>query len=342
MGIIVNCSTRMNATRRRCKTVRVNTAVAALVFALLSVAVPGRASADAGTETRELEGTITLSGAWALYPMAVRWAEEFRAEHPSVRIDIAAGGAGKGMADCLAGAVDLGMISRDIYPAEVERGAWWVSVTKDAVVPVVSSENPDIERLMARGLPQSALKRVWTAEDPGSWGDITGSDVRAPIRVYTRSDACGAAKTWAKYIECTQEDLLGVGVYGDPGLAETVKRDPLGIGYNNINYVYDSRTKAPVDGLTVLPIDLDGDGLLGEDEIFYGDRDALVAAISRGDYPSPPARDLHLAACGRPDNRVVLELLRWILTDGQQYVPESGYISLPVERLEEELGRLED
>jgi len=27
---------------------------------------------------RELEGTIRISGAWALYPMAVRWSEEFR------------------------------------------------------------------------------------------------------------------------------------------------------------------------------------------------------------------------------------------------------------------------
>jgi len=25
-----------------------------------------------------LKGTISLSGAWALYPLAVRWAEEFR------------------------------------------------------------------------------------------------------------------------------------------------------------------------------------------------------------------------------------------------------------------------
>jgi len=42
------------------------------------------------------KGTLTLSGAWALYPMAVRWAEEFRKINPEVRIDISAGGAGKG------------------------------------------------------------------------------------------------------------------------------------------------------------------------------------------------------------------------------------------------------
>ena len=60
----------------------------------------------------ELQGTIRVSGAWALYPMMVRWGEEFRKIHPKVRVDISAGGAGKGIADALAGLVDIGMVSR--------------------------------------------------------------------------------------------------------------------------------------------------------------------------------------------------------------------------------------
>lgn len=312
-----------------------------LIFALALSLLAQPASAGS-FEGGTLSGTISLSGAWALYPMVVRWAEEFRVLYPEVRIDIGAGGAGKGMADCLAGAVDLGMISRDIYPAEVERGAWWVSVTKDAVVPVVSGENPHIEALRARGASREALVRVWTSEEPGTWGDIIGGGAAEPVRVYTRSDACGAAKTWAKYLGGTQEDLLGIGVYGDPGLAETVKRDPLGIGYNNINYVYDARTKAPVNGLTVLPIDLDGSGTLEDGELFYNDRGSIVRAIADGVYPSPPARDLHLASMGRPEKPEVIEFLRWILTEGQAYVPESGYIKLPDARLAEELERLSE
>ena len=62
----------------------------------------------------ELQGTIRVSGAWALYPMMVNWGEEFRKIHPKVRVDISAGGAGKGVADALAGLVDIGMVSREI------------------------------------------------------------------------------------------------------------------------------------------------------------------------------------------------------------------------------------
>ena len=69
-----------------------------------------------------MKGTVRISGAWALYPMMVKWGEEFRKTYPNIRIDISAGGAGKGIADALAGMVDIGMVSRDIRPEEIKPG----------------------------------------------------------------------------------------------------------------------------------------------------------------------------------------------------------------------------
>ena len=76
--------------------------------------------------------------------MAVEWAAEDQKTHPGIKIDIAAGGAGKGIADCLAGMVDIGMVSREVNPAEEAKGAWRVAVTKDAVVPTVSGAHPKL------------------------------------------------------------------------------------------------------------------------------------------------------------------------------------------------------
>lgn len=290
----------------------------------------------------ELKGTIAISGAWALYPMAVRWAEEFQKLHPHVRIDVAAGGAGKGMADALARVADIGNVSRMIYPEEIEQGAWWVSVTKDAVVPTVNAQNPFLKDLLRQGVDQEIFAAIWITGTVENWGEVVRRDIGKPIHVYTRSDACGAAKTWAQYLGARQEDLLGVGVYGDPGLAEAVKQDDLGIGYNNINYAYDTRTKAQVSGIRILPIDLDYSGRIDSTENFYDNRDAIIAAIAAGNYPSPPARDLHFVCQGRPEKRVVREFIRWVLTDGQAYVTEAGYITLPREILQTQLTRLED
>lgn len=281
----------------------------------------------------ELSGSLSLSGAWALYPVALRWAEEFQKIHPGVRIDVQAGGAGKGIADALAGIVDIGMVSREINAAETAKGALAVAVAKDAVVPTISRKNPQLAAILRRGLKREEFSGIWVTKTVTSWSALTASPGKAAIRVYTRSDACGAAETWAAYLGKRQEDLTGVGVYGDPGVAEAVRRDPLGIGFNNVNFAYDPKTKRAVDGLEICPIDLDGNGALDPDESVYATRDDLIRAIAANIYPSPPARDLYFVLKGKPANALLQAFVLWVLADGQEYVPEMGYLPVGPDRV---------
>lgn len=286
------------------------------------------------------EGRISLSGAFALYPMAVKWAEEFKKINPGVKIDISAGGAGKGMTDVLNNMVDIGMVSRQIYPEEVNKGALGLAVTKDAVVAVVSAQNPALNEILATGLKPDAGSDIWITGKYKTWSQAFNSKLKAPIHIYTRSDACGAAEVWAKYFGKKQEDLLGSAVFGDPGLALAVKKDPLGIGYNNIGYVYDYKTKKQVSGIRVLPIDLNNNGKIDPDENFYESMDNLIDAITEGKYPSPPARDLYFVVNKKPASKVIKEFLTWVLSDGQKFVNETGYINLSKEKLAVELKKI--
>jgi phosphate transport system substrate-binding protein len=290
----------------------------------------------------KLSGQISISGAFALYPMTVKWAEEFRKINPDVRIDISAGGAGKGIADALGGMVEIGMVSREIYPEEIKKGAFPVAVTKDAVVAVVSELNPAINDILAKGLKKDAGYNIWITGRYTTWAQAFNVKSTSPIHVYTRSDACGAAEMWAKYFGKKQEDLLGVGVFGDPGLAQAVKKDPLGIGFNNIGYAYDAKTKQQVKGLKVVPVDLNSNGKIDDDENFYNSMNDIIAAIASGKYPSPPARELYFVCKGNPkNNKVLTEFIKWVLSDGQKFVHEAGYIALPDEKIISETKKLD-
>ena len=286
-----------------------------------------------GQAKSTITGNLTLSGAWALYPMALKWVEEFQKVYPGIKIDVQAGGAGKGIADALAGMVDVGMVSREINPAETGKGAFAVAVTKDAVIPTLSVRNPRLKDLLKRGLKKDEFAGVWITKTVKSWDELLGQTGKADIHVYTRSDACGAAETWAAYMGKKQEALTGIGVYGDPGLADAVKRDPLGIGFNNVNFAFDAKTLKPVEGIVILPIDINGNGRIDPEEDFYGDRDSLTKAIAGNIYPSPPARDLYFVTKGKPEKPALVEFLKWVLTEGQKYVPETGYIVLSKEKL---------
>ncbi len=322
------------------KTRYVRTALSSLFILTLLVAGCGQ-PAPSSQGGGKMEGTITISGAFALYPMMVSWGEEFKKLYPDVKLDISAGGAGKGMSDALAGAVDIGMVSREIYPEEEQKGAFWVPVTRDAVFVSINQKNPVLADLRRRGLTQDAFIGIYITGEITTWGQAVGRpEVTDPIHVFTRSDACGAADAWAKYLgNKKQEDLKGVAVYGDPGLLDAIVKDPLGIGYNNLNYIFDAQTSQPVAGAAIVPIDADGNEQADPVETYATKKEAMDAVAS-GQYPSPPARDLNLVTKGKPTG-LTKAFIAWILADGQKYVDEVGYIALSKSKLDAASQKLE-
>lgn len=287
------------------------------------------------------EQTISLSGAFALYPLVIRWSQEYQKENPEIRFNISAGGAGKGMADALSGTVDLGMFSREIAEAEIDKGVWWVAVTKDAVIPTVNATSHVVKVLKTRGVTRAEFQGLYIDEKYSNWNQLPGITTDQAINVFTRSDACGAADTWATYLGGKQENLKGVGVFGDPGLADAVVKDVKGIGFNNTIYLYDIKTGNKNQGIEVIPIDLNENGKLDAEEDFYDTFDDVLAAIAEGKYPSPPARELYLVSKGKPKKQATLDFLKWVVTNGQKFVPEAGYVPLTQARLDEQVAKLD-
>ena len=287
-----------------------------------------------------LSGTISVSGAFALYPMMTVWADEFTKLHPDVTFDVQGGGAGKGMTDVLSGAVDIGMISRDIKPEEESQGAFWLAVTKDAVFPIVSAQNPVATDIAAKGISQETFKKIFITGEIKTWGEVVGKpEIKDEIHVYTRSDSAGAAEMWAKFAGGkVQDDLKGIGINGEPALVDTVMKDPLGIGYANLNSVFDMTSGAIVPGMIVPPIDVNRNGQADADEIYKVKEDAF-SAVSSGKYPSPPARFENLATKGKPTG-LTLAFIEWILTDGQQHLAQAGYVPLTPEQQAASLAKL--
>jgi len=286
-------------------------------------------------------GTISISGAFALYPMTAKWVEEFQKQYPKIRVDVSAGGAGKGMTDALARMVDLGMFSREVSESETVQGAWKIAVTKDAVLCTIHANNPALPQLKSRGMKKADFQRIFLSDTAHNWSEIY-PEVVAGMHVFTRSDACGAAEIWGKYLGNNQEGLKGIGVFGDSGMADAVKNDRLGIGYNNVGYAYDAGTRKKLAGIDIIPIDINEDGQISADENIYETLDQVMAGIAEGKYPSPPARPLYFVAKGKPEKNEVILFLKWILTEGQKYVGEAGYVQLSPDLIQEQLDKLKD
>ena len=317
--------------------------ILAVLLSACGTAAPDESASlesDASASSDELSGTISISGAFALYPMMTVWAEEFTKVHPNVQFDVQGGGAGKGMTDTIAGAVDIGMISRAIKEEETAQGIFWVSVTKDAVFPIINAENPVAAQLMEKGITQEVFNKIYITGEITTWGEVIGDPSNTDkINVFTRSDASGAAEQWAKYGGGeAQEDLLGIGVNGEPSMLDTVLKDPLAIGYGNLNSIFDLSGGNLVPGVLIPPIDINENGAADAEEIYTVKEDAF-GAVANGTYPSPPSRFENLATLGKPEG-LELAFIEWILTDGQQYLEAAGFVTLTPEQQAESLEKL--
>ncbi len=309
-----------------------------IIIGLLVVSFLLWAANLVSAQEKELEGTVTLSGAWAIYPTAVAWAEAFQKLHPKVKIDVSAGGAGKGAADAIAGLVDIGMVSRDPDPSEIKKGIVPVYILHDAVFPVVSDKNPALPDILKKGVKRQAWIGIYITGIITAWDEVAGSKIGKPVHVYTRSDSCGAAASWAAYLGKKQEDLRGVGVYADPGLLEAAKRDPIGIGYSNFSYVFTREGKV-VEGARLVPIDSNENGIADIDEI-YNERETAIKAIRAGRYPA--TRRNYFFVKGKPKG-LVKEFIEFVLSDeGTKIVDEVGTsLSLPKAERERILKEIE-
>ncbi|MHB0998768.1 MAG: extracellular solute-binding protein [Armatimonadota bacterium] len=288
------------------------------------------------SQADNLSGRLSLSGAWAIYPLAVKWGEAFEKQHPNVKIDISAGGAGKGMADALSGAVDIGMVSREVDKAEKSKGALPIFIAKDGVFPVISDDNLARNEILRKGIKKETFIGIYINGTVDTWKQAVGGP-SAPVHVYTRSDACGAASAWASTLgKYKQDNLKGIGVYGDPGLLAAVRRDRLGLGYNNLSYVFSGDSLAK--GVVIVPIDANKNGKVDANERIDS-RDKAYKEISSGRYPG--ARREYFVTKGKP-NKVAREFIEFALSDaGTRILDEvGGYVPLSKSERSEQINKI--
>ncbi len=283
--------------------------------------------------------TVRISGGVGPLPMVEVWADIYEDE-TDTSFDISGGGTGVGVSDVTNDQVDIAMMGREPESEEIEDGLFAVPMLIDTVVGTVNADNPVIDELQENGLTREDLEDIFTKEVT-NWGDVVDTDVDEEITVYGRSDASAAYKQWGDflggeddaYTENELESLSDGNHNGDQPVAEAIAGNENAISLNNINYVYHHESGELEGDIRPVPLDLDGEGLSDEED-FYDTRDEFLAAVEDGTYPAPPAREMFLASNGEfgEDSH---DFVEWVLTDGQQYVRDNGYVPLEEDRLEE-------
>lgn len=253
--------------------------------------------------------SIKISGSTTVLPVISKAADNYSQNEKNLKIIVNAGGSGVGINQLGEGKIDLGMSSRDITKEEINSfpnvNFNTISIGKDAVVPVVSSEiyNAGLTALSAEQLALIYLGKI------ENWKEVGGPDKE--ILCVDKEKARGTRHVFMDYI-------FGNKKADAPG-ADLV------LGSNNEEQTAIVQSDAAIGMLSNAWLNDDVKGL----SIIT--KDSLVIApslenIINGSYPI--SRDLIIITNGEPKGDVKT-FVDYILSDeGQKNVTSSGYVSL--------------
>jgi phosphate transport system substrate-binding protein len=209
-------------------------------------------SADPATPlykiTSGVSGNIRAAGSDTLSRLMTAWEETFQEMYEGVSVVVEAKGSSTAPPALLAGTAQLGPMSREMTPAEIEafKGKFGyppsvVRVAVDALAVFVNKDNP------IKGLTMQQVDAIFSKNRKGgynkdltTWGDLglTGEWADKPISLYGRNSASG---TYGYF----KEHALFKGDYkdsvkeqgGSSAVVQSVGDEKYAIGYSGIGYI---------------------------------------------------------------------------------------------------------
>lgn len=259
--------------------------------------------------------TLRVTGTRLVHPIFRKWIEEYTKLHPGITILLDS--------RIPADSADILIVSHILGPNDLKEGQTSVILNRYVQLPVVNSHRSDVAALQAKGFTEADVRQIY-------FGNVNNSD---PIpgdyhfAVYKREKPACASRAFANHFGNEQKDIKGVGVKGDDkDLLEAVIRDTNGISYNNLGFLYDLRTRKPVDGVAIIPLDLDGNGKVDPGENIYGDLDQVIAFAEKANNRQLLVENVHVIFSATNPNTALAGFLQWILTEGQKYDHAYGFL----------------
>lgn len=249
--------------------------------------------------------------------MLEKWAAEFKKQHPGVDFVIQSG----------VKEYDINASAAPLKPEKLTEAKYTV-VSKFGLLPIVNDKNPVLNQLLKKGISKQDVLNIYFDGEAKTNNFRFEDNQSVPIHVYSRG-ACASA-TFSKHFGREIKDLNNVGgkIEDDNVLLESVKKDSLGIAYNNLGFIYDLQTRKQKSGVRVVPIDLNDNGKVDKEEKFYETLDELIYKLESTPLDLPPTGNLTFIYKSEitPEAKAFIE---WVSTKGQQYTHALGFMKAP-------------
>ncbi|MCB2222480.1 MAG: hypothetical protein KQI35_19005 [Bacteroidetes bacterium] len=221
----------------------------------------------------------------------------------------------------------LGFTSEEAYNNLTEKPGWRMVIGRDVIVPVINSANPFFQKEEKQGISSNELKILFEKEGKTTWGNLLGNQDPSPIKLYSLND---------NSIQSGIDDYLGIKerlndfiyVNSADELVTRIQSDPHAIGFCKITDLIDPSQQSLMEGIGILPIDKNGNGIIDYHENIYGNLNDFMRGVWIGKYPKQLIHNLYVISDSKPEDAATIGFLKWVITDGQNLLGSSGHSAL--------------
>lgn len=284
-------------------------------------------SSTATIQPKKNQQVVRITGVRFAYPLVQQWIDDFNKEHPDVQIIIEA----RGSTDPSQYEI---LIEAYEHAEEFRKDREYAYIGRYAVLPVANSKSGIAKLYGDKGLDRDLIVQLF-------FHDIYADkekqkEIKVPFTVYTRLQKAGAPITFSHYFGFEQKDVKGKSIAGaDEHILKALLRDTTGLSYLPLSLIYDQETKKQVEGITVLPVDLNGNGKVNDDEKFYDDLATVTKRFeesSSKDLNNVPVEYLHFSLDKKSASPDAIAFVKWVIDNGEKNLQDFGYLKPEIEK----------
>ena len=261
-----------------------------------------------------------------LYNLSIKWAGEYNKLFPETKIKVISVSDTK-MVSKLLEKGDIGFVSNEYYSGFASESTWKVVVGRDVIVPVINSKNPYLDEISEKGISAESFALFLNNRDSGKWGTLLKGEQSSPANFYCIDDE-SISNLIAGFLKTDKNKIDGIKVENAEELLSAIKKDPYAIGFCKMINILNLKNQTLAENIRLLPIDRNGNGLIDYNEKIYDNFNDFSRGVWIGKYPKALISNIYSVSSNQPKSETEVAFLKWILSDGQQYLYTNGYSDL--------------
>ncbi|MDR1864590.1 MAG: hypothetical protein LBR08_03365 [Bacteroidales bacterium] len=270
--------------------------------------------------------SINTNGSKFVVPVLQKWTEEYRKEHPEITFKI--------VEQAEHSALSVVVSQQDAAETADQKIAF---TGRYVLLPVSNPKNPFFKK--EKGLNKKEVKDILFERDILE-DDGTAYKDKYRVNVYSRVGKNGGTPViLANYFKTIPKRIKGKKLFGDEiYILNAIKKDSIGFAYTSLPCLYDLQTRELNPDLSLVPLNVKSKH---REKLYSSNIDHVITLLETEEIELVPVEFFGFLLQETVDGETIA-FVRWILSKGQQYNHELGFLKLDEQSLADQTGQLKD